>query len=212
MRINKNLGSNCREIQTKVQYFFSCVAQSKNWATVIIYNNQWLFKCQSWKKKHTNTYQLLSTYTKPHADTHTHEQTHFMTVYGFQHAPEYLICKQLYPVISKHVIWRSQKKSLLPSPPYSQICTPVFLWEINIHKHYFPIRIFFFRLQQVHTEILIACSLAAKIYIIKNSSLVQKLNRCYYMCLKGFRKYCIWTLLFMHAYIIVKHSITLWNS
>lgn len=71
---------------------------------------------------------------------------------------------------------------------------------------------FFFRLQQVHTEILIACSLAAKIYIIKNSSLVQKLNRCYYMCLKGFRKYCIWTLLFMHAYIIVKHSITLWNS
>lgn len=104
------------------------------------------------------------------------------------------------------------KKSLLPSPPYSQICTPVFLWEINIHKHSFPIRIFFFRLQQVHTEILIACSLAAKMYIIKNSSPVQKLNRCYYMCLKGFRKYCIWTLLFMHAYIIVKHSITLWNS
>lgn len=76
MRINKNLGSNCREIQTKVQYFFSCVAQSKNWATVIIYNNQWLFKCQSWKKKHTNTYQLLSTYTKPHADTHTHMNKH----------------------------------------------------------------------------------------------------------------------------------------
>lgn len=119
MRINKNLGSNCREIQTKVQYFFSCVAQSKNWATVIIYNNQWLFKCQSWKKKHTNTYQLLSTYTKPHADTHTHthEQTHFMTVYGFQHAPEYLICKQLYPVISKHVIWRSQKKACFPPFP-----------------------------------------------------------------------------------------------
>lgn len=75
MRINKNLGSKCREIQTKVQYFFSCVAQSKNWATVIIYNNQWLFKCQSWKKKHTNTYQLLSTYTKPHADTHTWTNT-----------------------------------------------------------------------------------------------------------------------------------------
>lgn len=71
---------------------------------------------------------------------------------------------------------------------------------------------FFFRLQQVHTEILTACSLAAKIYIIKNSSVVQKRNRCYYMCLKGFRKYCIWILLFMHAYIIVKHSITLWNS
>lgn len=211
MRINKNLGSNCREIQTKVQYFFSCVAQSKNWATVIIYNNQWLFKCQSWKKKHTNTYQLLSTYTKPHADTHTHEQTHFMTVYGFQHAPEYLICKQLYPVISKHVIWRSQKKACfppLPIPKYAHL----FLVGDKHPQTFFSHQDFFFRLQQVHTEILIACSLAAKMYIIKNSSPVQKLNRCYYMCLKGFRKYCIWTLLFMHAYIIVKHSITLWNS
>lgn len=142
MRINKNLGSKCREIQTKVQYFFSCVAQSKNWATVIIYNNQWLFKCQSWKKKHTNTYQLLSTYTKPHADTHTWTNT-FHDCLWLPACTWASDMQTALPSYIKTCHLEEPKKSLLPSPPYSQICTPVFLWEINIHKHSFPIRIFF---------------------------------------------------------------------
>ena len=68
-------------------------------------DNQCLFTSRSQKK---NAHQFLH----PHKGTHKS----LLTEHCSQHVSQYLICKQLYPVTSKHVIWRSKKKKCVTHP------------------------------------------------------------------------------------------------